>query len=550
MAVGYRSSSHTGNDAEASSRAPAVPAGAAVGDVVIVKLSRWGGDPAVTAPSGFTQYPTTFPSGDGAGVVRIFWKRLTASDAGSYTFSWTGSLWSHAHAVCFTGVIETGDPIEDVDGWAGTAGTFGSVSNNTATIPGLLWTTYNDSVGTHTAPTGFTKIIDNDCGASAYRIASATGTQTASGGSVTSSSPASAVLIALKPAAASGSTGTITGTLPSPFAALAGAATAAGALAGTLPTPVAALAGQGVGSGLLAASLPMPSAALVGTARATAVLAGALPELVADIDGAATASGAVDAELPELAGSLTGTVRGLAVLAGELPLPVGAFTGTAETEENLLLGILPELTGALNATAHSAGAVAGTLPMPTAQFIGQATLDAMLTNGLPELEGQFFGVVFDPGEGGQLNGVLPMMVAITGRTSQVRERDQQRRATRNFIMASPMDIILIPNAEVRTLSGAVEMAKGVARPVQTFRLIPMSHTERPVASFGTGEGSAGDVQRKYDLTLLAEWSAVMEKNDYWVDEAGVRYVIEAIIPFNGYERKALVMAYGAVASIV
>lgn len=132
----------------------------------------------------------------------------------------------------------------------------------------------------------------------------------------------------------------------------------------------------------------------------------------------------------------------------------------------------------------------------------------------------------------------------------MRERDQQRRATRNFIMASPMDIILIPNAEVRTASGAVEMAKGVARPVQTFRLIPMSHTERPVASFGTGEGASGDVQRKYDLTLLAEWSAVMEKNDYWIDEAGVRYVIEAIIPLNGYERKGLVMAYGAVASIV
>lgn len=199
MAVAYRSSSNTGSETSASSRAPAVPSGAASGDVVIVFLERWGGNPAITAPSGFTDWGTTYNSGDAASNIHVFWKRLTGSDAGTYSFSWTGSLWSHAYAICFTGVIASGTPIEAVNGWAGTAGTFGSTSVTTATIPGLVWTCYNDTGGTHTPPTGYTEVADNDCGSLAYLIGSGTGTQAASSGSVTTSSPATAVLVALKP---------------------------------------------------------------------------------------------------------------------------------------------------------------------------------------------------------------------------------------------------------------------------------------------------------------------------------------------------------------
>ena len=204
MAVAYRSSSHTGDDQNVSALSPAVPAGAAAGDVVVAVLSRWGGSGAVTPPAGFTDWGTAYLSGDSAANLRIYWKRLTGSDAGTYAFSWVGSTWSHMHVLCFSGVVASGTPIEDVDAWSGTAGTFGSISNTTATIPGLIWSTYNDSNGTHTPPTGFTEVIDQDCGSAAYRIGTATGTQTASGGSVTSSSPSAAILIALSPAAGSG----------------------------------------------------------------------------------------------------------------------------------------------------------------------------------------------------------------------------------------------------------------------------------------------------------------------------------------------------------
>jgi hypothetical protein len=207
VAVAFRSSSNTGNDASTTSRAPAVPAGAAAGDVVVVVLTRWTSDSAITAPSGFADWGTTYPAGTGGNTnanVHIFWKRLTGADTGTYSFSWTnntGETWTHAHALCFSGCVSTGTPIEAVNNWAGTAGSYGSTSVTTVGAPGLIWSSYNDSSGTHTPPSSgtWTEVADFDSGSAAYRIPGASGTQTASGGSVTSSSPAAAVLIALAP---------------------------------------------------------------------------------------------------------------------------------------------------------------------------------------------------------------------------------------------------------------------------------------------------------------------------------------------------------------
>lgn len=199
--IGYRNSSNTGNDTSTTNRAPAVPAGSQSGDVVVVFLSRWDPaiNPAVTAPSGFVrQFQVT--SGDGGSKIDVFWKRLTAADTGTYTFSWSGSMWSSAEAIGFTGVKSSGDPIgANWNAWKGTAGTFGSTSLTTSFIPGLAWNCYNDSAGTHSPPTGFTETADADCGSLAYLLPGASGTRTASGASVTSSSSSAAVLVALEP---------------------------------------------------------------------------------------------------------------------------------------------------------------------------------------------------------------------------------------------------------------------------------------------------------------------------------------------------------------
>lgn len=201
MAVTFRSSSNTGNDANTTSKAPAVPAGAAIGDVMVAVLSRWTTATAfTTVPTGFTDWGTTYLSGDSQANVHVFWKRLTGADTGTYTWAWTagGNDWSHCHVFCFSGCVASGVPIEAANGWAGTAGTYGSTSVTTATQPGLIWSTYNDTSGTHTPPTGFTEVIDFDSGSGAWLVPGTTGTQTASGGSVTSSSSAAAVLIALQ----------------------------------------------------------------------------------------------------------------------------------------------------------------------------------------------------------------------------------------------------------------------------------------------------------------------------------------------------------------
>lgn len=199
MAVGFRSSSNTGNDNLVSSLAPAVPSGAATDDVMVVILTRWNPiNPAVTAPAGFTEFGTQIVNGDAK--MNTYWKRLTGADAGTYTFSWGSDMWSHVHCFCMTGVKTTGDPIgSNYASWTGTAGTFGSTQVTTAFVPGLVWSGYNDSAGTHTPPTNFTEVIDFDSGTGAYYLPGSSGTQTASGATASSSSNAIAVLVALEP---------------------------------------------------------------------------------------------------------------------------------------------------------------------------------------------------------------------------------------------------------------------------------------------------------------------------------------------------------------
>jgi len=116
---------------------------------------------------------------------------------------------------------------------------------------------------------------------------------------------------------------------------------------------------------------------------------------------------------------------------------------------------------------------------------------------------------------------------------------QNRRLTHYFIMSAPTQIILTPHTDARTPSGATTRQPGAPREVQTFRLIPFSYSERPVTS-----GTGGGVQRKYDFTLLGEWNSLMAENDLWEDDLGQKWVIDSLVPYNGYERKGLVMSYG------
>lgn len=209
MAISYRSTSGTGDSQSISTIAPAVPAGATTDDIVIVYLERWFGntsDSAVTAPSGFTQAGSTVASGDNFAKISVWWKRLTATDSGTYSFSWTGATWTTAQAICLTGAVTSGDPIgSQFTSAAGTYGTFATLSLTLATAgDALVWGVYNDTAGAHTPPTSFTEIQEADCGSLAYYLPNTAGSVSAANGSVASSSPAAAVLLAVATASGGG----------------------------------------------------------------------------------------------------------------------------------------------------------------------------------------------------------------------------------------------------------------------------------------------------------------------------------------------------------
>lgn len=126
-------------------------------------------------------------------------------------------------------------------------------------------------------------------------------------------------------------------------------------------------------------------------------------------------------------------------------------------------------------------------------------------------------------------------------TAEIR---MQRKNTHWFIMADPITLALTPVTETTTAGGGTAIASGAKRDTQVFRLIPMSHTERPQRSVTGAFGTSAGVQRRHDFTLLGEWNAMMEPGDWWEDERGERWMIDEMVPHNGYETRGLVTAYG------
>lgn len=201
MALAVRSFSSTNNGIRANETVP-VPSGAAADDVAIVSISRWQNptsNPAITAPANFTQFATA-NTPDNELKVHLFWKRLTSSETGSWSFTWTGTQWTDATAHLVTGAIKTGSPI--VASNASSASTSAVASTSVTTIDDdslLLWIVNNDTDSTVTPPSGFTETRDLPYHHSAYRIAGAAGTHAASGGTLSVATDHIAMLVAISP---------------------------------------------------------------------------------------------------------------------------------------------------------------------------------------------------------------------------------------------------------------------------------------------------------------------------------------------------------------
>ena len=210
VAVAYRSSSTSGTtDAQGTSRTVPVPSGAAIGDIVIVALEMWqnSGDPAVTYPAGFTEIVDIALTGSGPQKLNAAWKRLSAADTGNYSMSWTGTQWNQAQAICISGALASGDPIDFVNTASTGSGTSVPSTSGTATDADfLVHLVANENSSTKTAPTNFTEVQDANYLETNYRILTGSGSTTASGGTLSTSTLSLAALIAIKPDTGGGGT--------------------------------------------------------------------------------------------------------------------------------------------------------------------------------------------------------------------------------------------------------------------------------------------------------------------------------------------------------
>ena len=203
--VAYRSSSTSGTtDGFVASVAVPVPAGSAANDIALVAMEQWTGggltNPTVTAPAGFT---SLFTQTQGDQHLKVWWKRLTSSESGSWTFTWSGQIWTMAQAILMSGGKKTGDPI-------GTAFNHASVASGTATptttVTGLNFEPFlanliaNENAATQTTvPTGFTEVQDADYLKINYRVPGTTGTFSASGGVLSVDTVQVSGLVAIAP---------------------------------------------------------------------------------------------------------------------------------------------------------------------------------------------------------------------------------------------------------------------------------------------------------------------------------------------------------------
>lgn len=158
--MALRSSSVYAPGSNGTSWVVPVPSGAAVGDIITVGGYKEN-TAAVTPPDGtWTSKAALTTSGTAHGALHVFWKRLTAADTGTYTFTWTGSAFRAAAASCNSGRVATGDPF-DVFGTnePASTSTTANVSVSPATASGDavgFWTNFNGG-GTFTAPTNYTQ---------------------------------------------------------------------------------------------------------------------------------------------------------------------------------------------------------------------------------------------------------------------------------------------------------------------------------------------------------------------------------------------------------
>lgn len=156
-----------------------VPSGAASGDIAVVGIYIED-TVTITPPSGFTLKSDLATSPVAHGRLAVYWKRLTAADTGTYSFTWTGTPWRGAACALFSGRIASGDPFDGTVGAVegGSTSTTVNVSTSPTGSNGDavgFWTNFNGG-GSFTPPTNYTERVDTNVITLDTRDAVASGT--------------------------------------------------------------------------------------------------------------------------------------------------------------------------------------------------------------------------------------------------------------------------------------------------------------------------------------------------------------------------------------
>lgn len=361
--MSYVGTANSGADALQPSRSNTKPGGAAAGDIAVFYLGRWNESASFPAP-------TTVPSGAvllatrqvGLLQLLVYVKYVVGGET-TYTFDWGSSRWGVLWSTYFTGRAQ-GLTLSALthDGGTGSGTSITSRSVTAQAGDDLAWGVdcheYNGGE-THTPPTSFTEVYDNEAGDAAYRLNVSAGTQTASGATISASQNFAVELIAL-PAASSG------------VAMDLGAATGSGAgqsiSLSKLWTPGQA-AGTGAAQQLALTKVPGLGAAAGSGAAQALSLSKALPL------GAAAGVGAPQAMAWSKAWTLdtaTGASSAQALAAAKT-LPLGPATGTGT----------PQAAGFTTPTGLELGPATGTGAAQPMAWTKAWTLDAAIGTGAP-----------------------------------------------------------------------------------------------------------------------------------------------------------------------
>lgn len=159
--MAYRSSSQYAPGSNGTTAVLPVPTGAAIGDIVVVGIYKEN-TAAVSPPDGtWTSKASLTTSGGTHGALHVLWKRLTAADTGTYTFTWTGSAFRAGAAGAWSGRIATGDPFDGTVGTSEPGATSTTVNVSTSPTGSNgdavgFWTNFNGGAS-FTAPTNYTQ---------------------------------------------------------------------------------------------------------------------------------------------------------------------------------------------------------------------------------------------------------------------------------------------------------------------------------------------------------------------------------------------------------